>query len=113
MGGRKSKEVAVMDSGCTRNIVSEDIVKDLGIQMWELDRPLNIVSADGTSLNIIATTTLYLSCQATGDKKKKIEAAVLARGKDREILVSLKNLKKMGLIHPSFPNETVHDYFST
>ena len=81
--------------------------------MWELNRPLNIVTADGSSLNIIATTTLYLSCQATGDRKKKIEAAVLAGGKDREILVSLKNLKKMGLIHETFPHQTVKDYFIT
>ena len=111
VGGRKSTEVAVMDSGCTRDVVSEDIVKDLGLTMWELDRPLNIVGADGTCLNIIATTTLYLSCQATSDKKRKIEAAVLRGGRDREILVSLKNLKKMGLIHPTFPNQTVQNYF--
>ena len=113
VGGKKSKDVAVMDSGCTRDIVSKDIVRDLGLQMWELDRPLNIVSADGSCLNIIATTTLYLSCQATGDRKKKIEAAVLAGGKDRKILVSLKNLKKMGLIHETFPHQTVQDFFIT
>ena len=28
VGGRKSTEVAVMDSGYTRDVVSEDIVKD-------------------------------------------------------------------------------------
>ena len=31
VGGKKSKEVAVMDSGCTRDIVSQDIVMDLGL----------------------------------------------------------------------------------
>ena len=111
VGGRKTREIAVMDSGCTRDIISEDICKDLNLQMWKLDRPLNIVTADGSTLNIIATCTLYLSCQATRDRKKKIEAAVLAGGKDREILVSLKNLKKMGLIHKTFPHQTVNDYF--
>ena len=78
VGGRKTREIAVMDSGCTRDIISEDICKDLNLQMWKLDRPLNIVTADGSTLNIIATCTLYLSCQATRDRKKKIEAAVLA-----------------------------------
>ena len=113
VGGKKTREIAVMDSGCTRDIVSEDIMKDLGLQMMQLDRPLNIVSADGSVLNIIGTTTLFLSCQATGDRKRKIEAAVLSGGKDREILVSLKNLKKMGLIHETFPHQTVKDFLIT
>ena len=38
---------------------------------------------------------------------------MLAGGKDREILVSLKNLKKMGLIHATFPHQTVQDFFIT
>ena len=42
-----------------------------------------------------------------------IHAAVLAGGKDRELLISLKNLKKMRMIHPTFPNETIDNYFLT
>ena len=51
--------------------------------------------------------------QATADRKRKIEAVVLAGGKDQELLVSLKNLKKMRLIHPTFPNQTYDDFFIT
>ena len=58
-GGKKTREIAVMDTGCTRDIVSQDIVRDLNLQTWELDRPLNIVTADGSVLNIVGTTTLY------------------------------------------------------
>ena len=112
-GGRKSREIAIMDSGCTRDIVSEDIARDLGLQIQKLDRQLNIVTADGSILNIIGTTTLFFACQATGDRKRKLECAVLSGGKDREVLVSLKNLKKMGLIHPTFPNQTVYDFLHT
>ena len=69
-GGRSSKEVVVMDSGCTRDIISMDIVKDLGLKMMELQKPLNIVSADGSILNIVGTTSFYFSSQATNKKKK-------------------------------------------
>ena len=112
-GGKKSREIAIMDSGCTRDIVSEDIARDLGLQIQKLDRQLNIVTADGSILNIKVTTTLFFACQATGDRKRKLECAVLSGGKDREVLVSLKNLKKMGLIHPTFPNQTVYDFLHT
>ena len=102
-----------MDSGCTRDIISMDIVKDLGLKMMELQKPLNIVSADGSILNIVGTTSLYFSSQATSQKRRMIHAAVLAGGKDRELLISLKNLKKMRMIHPTFPNETIDNYFLT
>ena len=42
-----------------------------------------------------------------------IHAAVLEGGKDRELPVSLKNLKKMRMIHPTFPNQTIDQYFLT
>ena len=58
------------------NIVGEAIVSDLGLRMIELKKPLHIVSADGNALDIIGTVNLFLFCQATGDKWKRIEAAV-------------------------------------
>ena len=101
-----------MDSGCTRDIISMDIVKDLGFKMMELQKPLNIVSADGSVINIGGTTSLYFSSQATSQKRRMIHAAVLEGGKDHELLVSLKNLKKMRMIHPTFPNEAIDQYFN-
>ena len=46
--------------------------------------------------------TLFMSSQAIGDKRRMIEAAVLRGGKDCELLVSLKNLKKFCMIHTTF-----------
>ena len=40
-----------------------------------------------------------------------IEAAVLSGGKDRELLVSLKNLKRFRMIHSTVPRETIDQYF--
>ena len=54
-----------------------------------------------------------MSSQATGDKRRMIEAAVLDGGKDRELLVSLKNLKKMRMIHSTFPHQNIDQIFLT
>ena len=110
-GGRITMETVVLDTGCTKDIIAESIVSDLGLEMKKLDRPLNIVGAEGNFLNIVGTVIVFLSAQATGGKKRMIEAAVLRGGRDRELLVSLKNLKRMKMIHPTFPHQTVDDYF--
>ena len=109
-GGRSSKETIMLDSGCSRDIGAQSIVSDLGLRMRELERPLHIVSAEGNALDIIGTTTLFKSSQATGDKRRMIEAAVLRGGKDRELLVSLKNLKKFRIIHSTFPQQNIDDF---
>ena len=100
----------VLDTGCTKDIIAESIVSDLGLEMKKLDRPLNIVGAEGNFLNIVGTVIVFLSAQATGGKKRMIECAVLRGGLDRELLVSLKNLKKMKMVHPTFPQESFITY---
>ena len=96
-----------MDFGCSRDIVAQAIVSDLSLKMRELEKPLHIVSADGNTLDITGTVTLFMSSQATGEKKRMIEAAVLRGGKDCELLVSLKNLKKFWMIHSSFLHQNI------
>ena len=110
-GGRSSTETIVLDSGCTKDIVAEAIVKDLGLKVQKLDKPLVINGADGNRLNITGTVNLFFSCQATGEKRKRIQAAVLSGGKDRELLVSLQNLKRFRMIHQMFPHETIDQFF--
>ena len=109
-GGRSSKDTIVMDSGCSCDIVAQSIVSDLGLKMNKLERPLHIVSAEGNALDIIGTCTLFMSSQATGDKRRMIEAAVLRGGKDRELLISLKNFKKFRMIHRTFPHQNIDDF---
>ena len=50
-GGRSSKETIIPDSGCTRDIVAESIVRDLGLKMNKLEKPMVINGADGNTLN--------------------------------------------------------------
>ena len=112
-GGRSTKETIVLDSGCSRDIIAQLIVTDLGLEMKKLDKPLHKVSAGGNALDIIGTTTLFMSSQATGNKRRMIQAVVLRGGKDRELHISLRNLKRFRMIHPSFPNPNIDDYFKT
>ena len=92
-------------------MVAEAIVKDLGLKVQKLEKPLLINGADGNKLNITGTVDLYFSSQATGERRRRIQAAVLSGGKDRELLVSLQNLKRFRMIHDTFPKETIDDYF--
>ena len=83
-GGRSTRETIVLDSGCSRDIITQSIVTDLGLEMKKLDKPLHIVSAEGNALDIIGTVTVFMSAQATGGKKKMIEAAVRASRQSEE-----------------------------
>ena len=67
-GGRSSKETIVMDSGCSRDIIAQSIVSDLGLKRRELERPLHKVSAEGNALDIIGTVTLCISSQEEADR---------------------------------------------
>ena len=86
-------------------------MKDLGLKVQKLDKPLVINGADGNRLNITGTVNLFFSSQATGEKRKMIQSAVLSGGKDRELLVSLQNLKRFHMIHQMFPRETIDQFF--
>ena len=86
------------DSGCSKDIISEDTVHALGT---------------GDKLNIVGTGNLFMKTQVTGPTRRVIEAAVL-RGNEtkRELLVSLKNMEKYSIVHLTFPFETVEQYFN-
>ena len=85
-----------MDSGCSKDIISEDTVHALDT---------------GDKLKIVGTGNLFMKTQVTGPTRRVIEAAVL-RGNEteRELLVSLKNMEKYSIVHLTFPFETVEQY---
>ena len=70
-------EDLVADTGCTKPIISEDIVKDLNLQVNPLSKNMTIVDASGRSLDITGTVKLYVSSQALGGRRKLVEGAVL------------------------------------
>ena len=57
---------------------------------------------------------MYISnTQVLGEKRKLVEGAVLeGNTNDREILISLKLLKDWGLVHSTFPQETVYNFMT-
>ena len=106
-------EDLVADTGCTKPIISEDIVKDLNVQVKPLSKNMTIVDASGRSLDITGTVKLYVSSQALGGRRKLVEGAVLrGNSADREILISLQLLKSWNIIHPTFPHEDVYSFYS-
>ena len=109
---RGSFEDLVCDSGCTKSIISKTICQDQNIPITPLSSYMIITNASGNSLNIIGTAKVYIeNLKVLGDKRRLIEAAVLEGNQnDREILVSLKVLKTWGLIHESFPQESMLDF---
>ena len=67
-----SCESLVMDTGCTKPIISEAIVEDLNIQVKPLSRNMTIVDASGMSLDITGTVKVYVSSrtQETGGSSR-------------------------------------------
>ena len=50
---------------------------------------------------------VFIKTQVTGKKKTLLQCAVLRRNKNPEILVSLENMKKLGIVHPTFGHQTI------
>ena len=101
----------VWDSGYSKDIISEEIVRALGVNINKLNRPLKIMTASGDSLYILGTCNRYIKTQVTDRRRKILDCAVLRGNKaEREILVSLQNMKKFCIVHETFGLETIDDY---
>ena len=67
-----------------------------------------IIEASGTELQILGTAVIFLQAEVLSPVKKMMEVAVI-KGCDynKEMLVSLKNMKAWDIMHPTFPIEDV------
>ena len=105
-GGKFMVIPVVWDTGCSKSIISEQAVKGPGIQMEELSRALNIVTA-----YIIGVADVFIKTQVTGEKRKMIQCCVMRGHKGTpEILVSMERMKVLRIIHPTFGKETINEY---
>ena len=110
-GGKGCHVPVIWDSGCSKSIVSEEVVRTLGAQMNELDKSLKMAS--GGSLHILGTSDVFIKTLVTCKKKKLLHCTVLRGNKQSpEILVSLENMKRLGIVHPTFGRQTI-DQFSS
>merc|ERR1712030_124140 len=64
----------------------------------------------GRRLDIIGTADMWVKIPAIKTMKRLRCLILRGSGVDREVLVSCKMLKKWGLIHSSFPHETIENF---
>ena len=81
------------------------------MKIVKLQKERFVTEASGNKLNIIGVCELFIKLPCL-KSAKKIECLVL-RGSavDREILISCETLLKWDLIHSSFGQETITDFF--
>ena len=111
--GRKGVPVTTCwDTGCTFPISSLAVIKQLKAEIIPLSQDLTIVEASGSELSILGTATILMETEVLGTDKKELEVAVIEGVEgNKEILVSLKLMKMWGLVHDTFPKETVDNLF--
>ena len=110
-GGRGCYIPIILDTGCSKSIVSEEAVRALGSQINELDRSLKIISASGESLSIIGTADIFITTQVTGKRRRLLQFCLLRGNKQNlEILVSLEMMKKLKIVHETFGLQTIDDF---
>ena len=85
------------------------IAEAINKKVQPLTRELIIVEASGKNLEILGTK-FYLDADVLGGRKM-VEAAVIRGEGPKEIIVLLSLMKSWNMIHQSFPEETVSEYF--
>merc|ERR1712015_490241 len=100
------------DSGCTFPIASLEVVNQLKAKMWPLTQSLTIVEASGSQLALLGTATIFIESEVLGEGRKEIECAIIQGTEGtKEVLISLKLMKNWGMIHESFPHETIDAFY--
>ena len=104
------QERFLFDTGATACIMGEKIAQDNKIKIKRLAKPKNIHEASGAKLDIIGSATLFVKLESIGKTKKLTCFVLRGHSVDREILISIKMLRKWDLVHPTFPHETIKSY---
>ena len=100
------------DTGCTFPIASLEVINQLKAKVTPLTQDLTIVEASGSTLSLLGTASIFLESDVLGDGRKEIEVAVIQGVEgEKEVLVSLKLMKEWGMVHESFPHETVNAFY--
>ena len=112
-GREDTEENVIADSGYSFPVVSDQLVKKLGIRIKPFKRPVNIIEASGNSLNLLGSEILFIQSQVLGNRIELVEAAVLEGNTvDREKLISLDLLIQWDLLPPGFSNVIITNYFN-
>ena len=96
------------DSGCTNPITTREVIEDLKMKLNPVNKPLVIIQADRSAFNIIRSAIIFLEAENIKGRRM-IECAVIEGNGAKEILINLEYLKKLGILHESFPHENLDD----
>ena len=94
-GGRCTDSDGCFDSGCTNPNVTREVIQDLKMKLSPVHKPMTIIQADGSALNNIGSTIIFLEAENMKGRRM-IECAVIEGNGVREILISLEYLRKWG-----------------
>ena len=110
--GRRGVSVTTCwDTGCTFPIASLAVIKQLKAEIIPLTQDLTIVEASGSELSLLGTATIFMETEVLGIERKELEVAVIEGVEgNKEILISLKLMKMWGMVHGTFPKETVDNF---
>ena len=92
-------------------VSTRDVVEDLKMKLNPVNKPLVIIQADRSALNIIRSAIIFLEAENIYGRQM-IECAVIEGNGAKEILISLEYLKKWGILHESFPHEILDDFIT-
>ena len=85
--------------------MTREVIQDLKIKLSPVDKPMTIIQADGSALNIIGSAIIFLEAENMKGRRI-IERAVIEGNGVREILISLEYLKKWRIVRETFPVKT-------
>ena len=107
---RLRRKKFLFDSGAQVCIMGETMARENNLKIKRLAKPKNVHEASGAKLDIIGSADMFVKIAAIGKTKKLTCLILRGNSVDREILISIKMLKKWNLVHPTFPHETVSNF---
>ena len=108
----KKTEVKIMaDSGASISIVPATIAKKARMKITRIESNLTMVTANNSEMSLLGEVRFWVALPAFPGRLKLVNAVVVDCGpEDSEILLGYPELKKFGLIHDSFPFQSVQDF---
>lgn len=88
-----------------------DGVFDMKMKLEPVKELLLIIQADGTALQIIGSAIIFLESDNLKGRRM-LECAVIDGNGSRETLISLEYLRKWGILHETFPYESLEDFLN-
>merc|ERR1712215_632080 len=107
-----NEETFLFYTGATASIMGEKMARENKIKIKNLSEHKSIHEASGAKLDIIGYANLFVKLESMKTPKKLTVFILRGNSVDREVLISVQLCKKWGIIHPTFPHETIKTYIN-